>query len=545
MIHRRLLASLGAMAVALAVLPQSASAAAPQDASRQRPVVTSAVKSDQTPALRDMHPLPPDSSVTGDLPERGAAPPADTGHRRDAALQDSAGSGMPGPAVSFEGLANSDNPRLVSPPDPVGDVGLHHYVEMVNLTFAIYTKKGQRLYGPAGLGTIWQGFLDDCEANAGDPIVLYDEIANRWLLSQFTTRGPEYFNCVAISASQDPLGSYHRYAFSTGPNFPDYPKYGVWPDAYHITTREFAPNDAESIGVYAVDRRQMLTGNPNPRLVAFNYDTPRHLVGDGILPADLDGNRMPPPGSPAYFAGSMDSGYGPDGAPFDALNVFEMKVDWAKPAASTFGLTKSVPTADFDTVFPCTPGNARACIDQPDTTNKLDVLSYRQRPTWRLAYRNFGTHESLVTNQSVEARPGQAGMRWWELRDPSDPVLHQEGTYAPDDGVHRWMGSAAIDESGNIAVGYSVSNGSDVYPGIRYAGRLASDPRGELSQGEATLIDGSGSQLGPSNRWGDYTSLNVDPADDCTFWYVNQYYETSSSRGWQTRMGAFRFPGCR
>ncbi|MQA25750.1 MAG: hypothetical protein GEU94_09785 [Micromonosporaceae bacterium] len=150
-----------------------------------------------------------------------------------------------------------------------------------------------------------------------------------------------------------------------------------------------------------------------------------------------------------------------------------------------------------------------------------------------------------MTNQSVEARPGQAGMRWWELRDPSDPVLHQEGTYAPDDGVHRWMGSAAIDESGNIAVGYSVSNGSDVYPGIRYAGRLASDPRGELSQGEATLIDGSGSQLGPSNRWGDYTSLNVDPADDCTFWYVNQYYETSSSRGWQTRMGAFRFPGCR
>ncbi len=542
MTPRRVLASVGAVAMALAVLPLSSSAATSAPADRSRPIVSQAVTFDVSRPMRDVPARAAPDDTGGNLAERGAAAPADTGHRADPALQTTAGSGMPGPVVSFEGLSNADNPRMVSPPDPVGDVGLQHYVEMVNLTWAVYSKTGQRLYGPATLGSIWDGFLADCERSSGDPIVLYDEIANRWLLSQFSTTGPEYFNCVAISTTQDPLGSYYRYAFSTGPNFPDYPKYGVWPDAYYITTREFAPDDAESIGVYAVDRRQMLTGNPDPRMVGFNYATPRHLVGDGILPADLDGNRLPPPGSPGYFAGSMDSGYRPDGAPFDALNVFQMKVDWSKPAASTFTHTASVPTGDFDSVFPCNPGS-RDCIDQPDTSNEIDVLSYRQRPTWRLAYRNFGTHESLVTNQSVEARKGQAGVRWWELRNPSHPVIHQEGTYAPDDGVHRWMGSAAMDSAGNLAVGYSVSNGKDVYPGIRYAGRLASDPAGELGQGEAVLIAGSGSQTG-SARWGDYTSLNVDPKDDCTFWYVNEYYETTSSRGWQTRIGAFRFPGC-
>ncbi|MGH3646644.1 MAG: hypothetical protein ACRDTM_05660 [Micromonosporaceae bacterium] len=542
MTPRRALASVGAVAMALAVLPLSSSAATSAPADRSRPTVSQALKFDVSRPMREVPPQAGGENTGGNIPEHGEAAPADTGHARDAALQPGAGDGMPGPVTSFEGLSNADNPRLVSPPDPVGDVGLHHYVEMVNLTWAVYSKSGQRLYGPATLGSIWDGFLADCERSSGDPIVLYDEIANRWLLSQFSTTGPEYFNCVAVSATQDPLGSYYRYAFSTGLNFPDYPKYGVWPDAYYITTREFAPNDSESIGVYAVDRRQMLTGNPNPRMVGFNYAAPRYLVGDGILPADLDGNRMPPVGSPGYFAGSMDSGYGPDGAQFDALNLFEMKVNWAKPASSTFQHTASVPTADFDSMFPCSP-TSRNCIAQPDTNNKVDVLSYRQRPTWRLAYRNFGTHESLVTNQSVEARKGQAGVRWWELRNPSNPMIHQEGTYAPDDGVHRWMGSAAMDSAGNLAVGYSVSNGTDVYPGIRYAGRLAGDPAGELGQGEAVLINGSGSQTG-SPRWGDYTSLNVDPKDDCTFWYVNEYYETTSIRGWQTRIGAFRFPGC-
>jgi hypothetical protein len=417
---------------------------------------------------------------------------------------------------------------------------------MVNLSFAIYSKQGTKLYGPAALGTLWQDFVPDCEEDSGDPIVLYDEMADRWLLSQFTTRGPEYYNCVALSTSGDPLGSYFLYAFSTGENFPDYPKYGVWPDAYYITTREFAPDETYAgVGIYAVDRAQMLVGNPAPRMVSFFLDRdPMYLPGDGLLPADLDGPALPPSGGPEYLVGSMDNNAS-YGAPRDALNVFEVRIDWTTPSASTFALDKTVPIAPFDTIFPCVPAvdNGRHCIPQPATPTRLDILSYRQRPTWRLAYRNFGTHESLVTNQSVEARSGIAGIRWWELRNPGDAVLHQEGTYAPGGGIHRWMGSIAMDEQGNMALGYSVSNAVDVFPGIRYAGRLAGDPLGKMAQSEAVLFNGHGSQLATA-RWGDYTSMNVDPSDGCTFWYVNEYYRRSSAAGWRTRIGAFRFPGC-
>jgi len=179
----------------------------------------------------------------------------------------------------------------------------------------------------------------------------------------------------------------------------------------------------------------------------------------------------------------------------------------------------------------------------------LDILSYRQRPTFRLQYRNFKTYESLVTNQSVEAAPGVAGVRWYEIRNPQDPVIYQQGTYAPGDGVHRWMGSVAQDKFGNLAAGYSVVNGTTVKPGIRYAGRLAGDPLGQLSQGEAVLQNGTGVQTTTNSRWGDYTSMSVDPRDDCTFYYMNEYYQVdgtpADTRPWQTRIGAFKFPGCR
>ncbi len=176
----------------------------------------------------------------------------------------------------------------------------------------------------------------------------------------------------------------------------------------------------------------------------------------------------------------------------------------------------------------------------------MDILSYRQRPLWRLAYRNYGTHESLVTNQAVEAAPNIAGIRWWEIRSPnSSPVIYQEGTYAPgvSDGIHRWMGSIAMDNSGNMALGYSASNGTTTFPSVWYTGRLASDPLGTMPQGEASIVNGTGSQTG-SQRWGDYTSMNVDPVDDCTFWYVNQWVPTTSSVGWQLRIGAFKYPSC-
>ncbi len=179
----------------------------------------------------------------------------------------------------------------------------------------------------------------------------------------------------------------------------------------------------------------------------------------------------------------------------------------------------------------------------------LDILSYRQRPTFRLAYRNFKDYESLVTNQSVEATPGVAGVRWYEIRRTGSTYsLHQQGTFAPNDGVHRWMGSIAQDKKGGMGLGYSVVNGTDVFPGIRYTGRLAGDPAGQMTLGEGTIINGSGVQRTTNSRWGDYSDITVDPVDDCTFWYVNEYYtlagQLSSTAGWQTRIASFKLPGC-
>jgi hypothetical protein len=524
-------------------------------ASRQlHPIFANAAAFDVTAPLRDLA-RQARAPVTAQplAPERGPMV-ADRGFAGDGAVQATAGQQLSTasatiapPLVSFEGLANSDNPFLVSPPDPVGDVGPNHYVEMVNLVFAVYSKTGTRLLGPLPLGTLWAGFaVTDCAGLSGDPVVLYDQLADRWILTQFTSRGPIFFNCVAVSTSGDPTGSYFRYAFSTGENFPDYPKYGVWPNAYFLSTREFAPDDSfAAVGAYALERNRMIQGNPDARMAKFLLppgDTP-YLPGDGLLPSDLDGKRQPPAGSPNFFVGTQDDG-GPYGAPFDAINMWRYSVTWGARPTASFVQSAQLPVAGFDSIFPCNPPpDTRDCIPQPGTTNKLDILSYRQRPTWRLAYRNFGSFEALVTNQSVEARPGIAGVRWYEIRNPgSQPSVFQQGTYAPDDGTHRWMGSVAMDRKGDIGVGFSVSSDT-VFPGIRYTGRLLGDPAGQLPLGEAVLIDGSGSQLGPSSRWGDYTSLNVDP-DDCTFWYVNEYYQASSAVGWQTRIGSFMLPDC-
>jgi len=532
-------------------------------------------------------------------PERDVVEPvADNGFTGDGALGGSAASrlsittaagrssikalSIPVPLANFEGISNQDNAVIfgfrVNPPDPVGDVGPNHYVEMVNLAFAVYDKQGNTLVSPTDIGALWAGFpIEDCTDGSGDPIVVYDQFENRWILSQFTTRGFDppftapFYNCVAISKTGDPTGAYFRYAFITQPDledggffFPDYPKYGVWTDSYILTTRDFGFDDRYGISVYALEKRKMIAGNPNARVVQFFLEfgdpplVPLHLIGDGLLPPDIDGDEKPEDGDAAPIVGTMDGGafYG---APFDGINIFDLKVRWKKkqPVASLV-LADQLPVAAFDSIFPCgvvpgsLPPSSRDCLPQPGITNGsqyLDILSYRQRPTHRLAYRNFDEHESLVTNQSVEAGPGIAGVRWYEIRrEDGDYSIHQQGTFAPNDGVHRWMGSAAMDGEGNIAVGYSVVDGTSVFPGIRYAGRLESDPLGDLSLGEATIIDGTGVQRTTNSRWGDYTSLNIDPADDCTFWYVNEYYtaagQASSTAGWQTRIASFKLPGC-
>jgi hypothetical protein len=513
-----------------------------------RPTVGTADKYDLSPPLRSIKPILTRQKEKGE-DDRGAPGPVNnTQHDPDPVVQNTKGDGISGQdsipptGVSFDGLANTSG---VNPPDPNGDIGPNHYVQMVNSRFQIFTRAGASVFGPANINTLFAGFGGPCQTeNAGDPIVLYDQLADRWLLSQFTSAGPTYFNCVAVSTSSDPTGTYYRYAFSTGASFPDYPKYGVWSNAYFISAR-FVGSPVTGTGAYALNRAQILAGNPTPQVVSFivPHGAQPFRVGDGLLPADLDGTRLPPPNSPHYFVGSMDGG-GPYGAPADALNLFKFQVDWVTPANSTFTFASQLNTAPFDSVFTCTP-SARSCIPQPGTTIKVDILSYRQRPTFRLAYRNHGTHESLVTSMSVEATAGLAGMRWWEIRSPnSSPVIFQEGTYAPADAVNRWMGSVAMDNDGNMGLAYSVSDAVSVFPGIRYTGRLAGDPLGTMPQGEGTMVNGTGAQTTTNNRWGDYSSMNIDPLDDCTFWYTTEYYATTSTTGWRTRISSFKFPSC-
>ena len=504
------------------------------------------VQFDVSPPLSEMALTPPTVEEPEGEGDRKDDPPGQPGplgpQDIDQNVQSEVGKGeIPSPIVSFDAF-NGTGP---TPPDPVAGVGPNHIVVMANSRYAVYTKTGAPLVGPANINTLWSGFGGACQnENAGDPIVIYDARADRWLLTQFTAAGPTYFNCVAISTTGDPTGTYFRYAISTGSNFPDYPKYGTWTNAYLISTREQSGGSDVGIGAYALNRAQMIAGNPSPTVIGFIAPpgaTP-YRAGNGLLPADIDGFTEPPPGSPAYFIGTQDNG-GPLGAPSDAINLWKFVINFTTPASSTFTLTNTIPVAAFDSMFPCTPGS-RDCIPQPGTTTKIDHLGYRQRPLFRAAYRNFGSHESIVTNQSVEASAGISGIRWWELRSPnSSPTIFQQGTYAPgvSDGIHRWMGSIAMDREGNIGLGYSVSNTS-VFPGIRYTGRLAGDPLGTMPQGEGIIVNGGGSQTG-SARWGDYTAMVIDPTDDATFWYVNQYYPVTSSSTWRLRVGSFRLAG--
>src|SRR2546423_1876022 len=430
-------------------------------------------------------------------------------------------------ATTFAGLSNADNSLDVLPPDTNGDVGPSNYVEFVNLVFAIYDKSGTKLYGPADGSTLWTGFGGPCETdNDGDPIVQYDPISDRWLFSQFALPnypdGP-FYQCLAVSTTSDPTGSYYRYAFKfSDTTMNDSPRFAVWPDGYYMSAVEFAGNTYAGTGAVVFDRAKMVAGQP---ATAVKFDLGSST--NPMLPSDLDGSTPPPARSPNYYGELVDN------AGSDALKIWAFHANWTTPTSSTFTLLDSLVPASFNTNI--------VAVDEPlGYTGWLDAIA--DRPMYRFAYRNLGSHEALVMNHTVNVS-GHAGVRWYELRKTAGPwSIYQQGTFSPSSDS-RWMGSAAMDQSGDIAVGYSISSTS-IYPSIRYAGRLASDPLGSLSQGETTLFSGTGVETDLTGRWGDYSSMSVDPTDDCTFWYTNEYFPVTSDRGWHTRIGSFKFPGC-
>jgi hypothetical protein len=426
----------------------------------------------------------------------------------------------------------------VSPPDTVGDVGPNHYIHAVNTSGGSQVRiydKAQPV--PNVLATFVLDTIPNvpapCNAGLGDPVVLYDQLADRWLLSEFSSSGNRM--CVYISQTNDPVtGGWFLYN-TQAPQFPDYPKYGVWPDAYYVTTNEGAGNP-----IYAMDRENMIIGAPARPTQRFN--TPKDLVFgfEALTPADHDGINPPPAGAPAIMMRHKDDEGTPPATIDDFLQYWEVRINWITPASSTLTGPINIAITDFSSEL-C-GFQSFSCFAQPGG-NPLDPL--REVVMYRLVYRNFGTHEVLLGNLVTDA-DGEAGgdplerggVRWFELRKSGAApwALFQEGTFSPDT-VPRWMGAIAMDGDGNIAVGYNVTSPT-VFAGLRYTGRLAADAPGTL-RAETVLAAGTATNSG--TRYGDYAQMSIDPADDCTFWFTGEY---NPSAQWRTRLGAFRFDAC-
>lgn len=526
-----------------AIVPAAVVSAQP--APPARPEISAPIVSQEVRPIRftaNVRTLPLVRALSADAPvrdvadmrQRGAAPEAPPSGRGNG-IPPYAGDAVAATAtpVSFDGIPATG----WTPPDTVGDVGPNHYVQMVNISFAIYDKSGSLLAGPSPINALWAGSGGACEAdNNGDPIVRYDAMADRWMLSQFSLSvGAE---CIAISQTSDPVaGGWFLYEFPT-PGFPDYPKIGVWPDGYYMGTQRGFPGGG--LDVYAFDRVKMLAGLPAGS-IHFTVGAPSLF----LQPSDLDG-PAPPAGTPNIFVRHVD---GNQFGGADRLELFAFRANWFTPALSTFTALATLPVAPFNAII-CGSNFFGTCVPQPGTVQRLETLPAWLM--WRLQYRNFGTHETLVTNHTVNAdNADHAGIRWYELRRVGAGAwtLFQEGTHAPDAGApgmaddpHRWMGSIAMNGKGSVALGYSASSAT-VSPGLRYASRDVGDAAGQLPAPEVTLVAGAGSQTG-SIRWGNYSTMDVDPLDDCTFWYTSEYYTATSPNGWRTRISSFTLPSC-
>ena len=491
------------------------------------PSIAHAKRSDHASEIHRERPLLAPSGAKRPKPGTGGT---------DGALQSSATTPLDTvPGLSFDGVGVGlgSYADCCAPPDTNASVGTTQVVEWVNLDYAVFDKAtGALVAGPTPGSAIWSGIAAGrCGSNNdGDPIVKFDAQAGRWFMTQLSVSGgPPYYQCVAVSSGADFVASsWSRYVYSFGSNFPDYPKAGVWPDAYYMSFNLFT-NGVSFAGAAACafDRAAMLAGL-SASAQCFNLGS---RVAS-LLPSDLDGatglaasTAPPPAGSPDFFVNFGSS----------ALNVWKFHVDFATSANTTLTGPDVLSVPSFAQA--CSGGT---CVPQAGTANQLDSLG--DRLMYRLAYRNFGDHEALVVTHAVRGS-GTSAPRWYELRSPGTGTfaVYQASSYAPD-ATYRWMSSAAMDRQGNLAVGYSASSAA-IYPAIRYTGRVAADPLNQLRQ-EASIVAGAGSQTGSLHRWGDYSSMAVDPGDDCTFWYANQYLRASGTFNWSTHLFSFRFPGC-
>ncbi len=432
------------------------------------------------------------------------------------------------------GITNSANRDLISewdginspyyPPDCNGAVGSDYFFQAVNTSYSIYDKNGNQVVPATAYNTLFSG-VPGATHNDGDPIILYDDQAERWLAAEFAgvSSSPDYM-LIAVSETDDPTGSWYRWSFVMN-GFPDYMKFGVWRDGYYMSANS-SGND-----IYVFDRNTMLAGGATPAMVGFNNPNRPNSGFHCIQPLDNDG-QFAPNGTPGMFITINDDSWGGS----DQLWMFELDVDWNTPSNSTFGRTQMINVASFDSQF-----NSWGVgdITQPGTSQKLDaipmILMYRAQ------YRNFGSSENIVVCHTVDVNSTNwAGIRWYELeKSGSSWSVRQQGTYAPDSD-NRWMGSIAMNGNHEIGLAYSVSS-SSTYPSIRYAGQSASEntnATGILDYTENSILVGANSQSA-ANRWGDYSLLSIDPDDDHTFWFTTEYIGNGGSR--KTKIASFEF----
>jgi hypothetical protein len=426
----------------------------------------------------------------------------------------------------------------VNPPDTVGDVGPSHYVQIVNsgggAVVRIWDKAEPT---PNVLATFSMDSLSTggvCTGGFGDGIVLHDQFADRWVLTEFSGSGNAM--CVYVSQTDNPVsGGWFAYTF-VAPSFPDYPKYGVWPTdanggqgSYIVTTNE------SGCGVYALNRGAMLTGAP----ATFQRATIPDLPGfpfNAVTPADVDGPTPPPSGSPAVIMRQRDTeNHGGPPAPGDVLEMWTYNVDWVTTGNTALTQQPNIDIAEIDSAL-CGL-SAFACFPQPGTGTTLDPL--REVIMNRLQYSNFDNRQALVGNCVTDVNGADhGGLRWFELEKVGSAwTLRQEGTYAID-ADHRWMAASAMDQSGNIAIAYNVSS-TTTFPSLRYTGRQFDDPLGVMTQAETSIHAGTASNS--SNRYGDYSGMNLDPVDDCTFWFTGM---DNTSSSWRTQVASFKFDAC-
>jgi hypothetical protein len=435
--------------------------------------------------------------------------------------------------LNFDGITAAQGGGFV-PPDTNASVGATQVVETVNVAYAVYNKTtGAQIMAPKNIQTLYAPLGGQCATgNLSDPIVTYDKAAGRWVISMVAFNNSFTVNeiCVAVSTSSDATGSFNLYSFSFGTTLPDYPKLAVWPDAYYLTANGFASNANIFVGVRtcALDRTAMLAGSA-ATAICFSRGTSDF----SLLPADLDGATAPPAGAPNYQLELATS---------TTLNLFKFHVDFTVPANSTFTGPTVITVPPYTDACVASGG---ICIPQPSPGERLDSLG--DRLMHRLAYRNFGTHEALVANHTIRAvgtGGAAAAVRWYEIRSPgSVPVAFQRGRVGGGTlTVARWMGSIAMDKNGDIALGFSRSN-SAAKPAITYVGRMPSDPRNTMESPKVIVL-GNGVQINSGHRWGDYSSMAIDPSDDCTFWYAQEYYKTTGAFNWATRLASFKFQGC-